>query len=139
MAVIRIKEAEYSYDEVIEFAAGIIGFPELRSAALIPIPDFEPFYWLASLDDETTRFIVLNPREIYPEYSLQTPKEISSVINSVDGIFAIVKISSDWEKTTVNLRAPIILNKELKKGVQLILGDSEYRLYEALPQNSTSC
>ena len=135
MAVIKIQEAEYYYDEVIEFAEGIIGFPEMRRAALVPMPDFEPFYWLASLDDETTRFIVLNPREIFPDYCPQTPKELSSVINTEEGVFVIVKVSSDWTKTTVNLRAPIVLNKELKKGVQLILSDSKYRLHETIPQN----
>lgn len=139
MAVIRIKETEYSYDEVIEFAAGIIGFPNMCRAALIPMPDFAPFYWLASLDDETTRFVVLNPKEIYPDYDPRTPSELSSVIDSERGVFVIVKISSDWKKTTVNLRAPIVLNRKLKKGVQLILSDSEYRLDEKLPKNQTQC
>ena len=134
MPAITIQETEYSYTEIIEFAAGIIGFPEMCRAALVPMPDFEPFYWLASLDDESTRFVVMNPREVFSNYDPQTPAELNSVINSDEGIFVIVKISSDWEKTTVNLRAPIVLNKELKKGVQLILSDSNYRLDEMLPQ-----
>jgi len=134
MPVIKIQETEYSYTDVIEFAAGIIGFPDMRRAALVPMPDFEPFYWLASLDDESTRFIVMNPREVFSDYDPQTPAELESVINSDEGIYVMVKISSDWEKTTVNLRAPIVLNSELKKGVQLILGDSDYRLDEVLPQ-----
>ncbi|NNE97789.1 MAG: flagellar assembly protein FliW [Pyrinomonadaceae bacterium] len=135
MPVIKIQEIEYSYGEAIEFAAGIIGFPEMRRAALVPMPNFEPFFWLASLDIEGTHFIVVDPREVFPDYRPQTPAELESVINSDKGIFVIVKISSNWKKTTVNLRAPIFLNNELKKGAQLILSDSEYRLDEPLPQN----
>jgi len=46
----------------------------------------------------------------------------------------IVKISSDWQKTTVNLRAPILINAESKRGVQMVLSESPYGLSENLPQ-----
>ena len=132
--MITIKEKEYFYEEkdVLSFAEGLIGLPEMRRAVLIPLDEYAPFCWLASVDDEKSRFIVVNPKDIYDDYKPSAPTNFSSEeLNTL----AIVKISSDWTKTTVNLRAPIFINAETKSGVQSILGDNGYNLDESLPLN----
>lgn len=127
--MIIINSKQYAYDEqaVINFTEGLIGLPEMRRAALIPLEEFQPFYWLASLDDEKTRFIVVNPREIFADFKPQD--------HAGQDTLAIVKISSDWEKTTVNLRAPIFFDQQTKRGTQIVLSESDYKLAETLPQN----
>ena len=134
MPTINIKEQEFSYgaDEIINFSEGLIGLPEMRRAVLIPIAEYEPFCWLASMEDEKTRFIVVNPHAIFADYCpfdfvILNEKEMQTLV--------IVQISSDWQKTTVNLRAPIFINTESNRGVQLVLNESPYRLSETLPQN----
>lgn len=132
--MITIKEKEYFYDEtnVFNFAEGLIGMPEMRRAVLIPLDEYEPFCWLASLDDEKTRFIVVNPKKVFDSYE---PKAPAALNQSKLETLAIVKICSDWTQTTVNLRAPIFIDFETKRGVQAILSDSSYKLAENLPQN----
>lgn len=127
--MIKINSKEYAYDEqaIINFSEGLIGFPEMRRAALIPLEEFAPFCWLASLDDEKSRFIVVNPREIYNDFETSENADLNAL--------AIVKISSDWEKTTVNLRAPIFFDTETKRAAQVVLSESSYQLAESLPQN----
>lgn len=130
------KDYYYNESEIINFSEGLIGLPEMRRAALIPMTEFEPFYWLASLDDEKTRFIVVNPQRIFNKYQPGVPKElreISETSISSQTILTIVKISSEWEKTTVNLRAPIFINEETKHGTQCVLNDSSYQLAELIP------
>lgn len=132
MPKVSILGKEYFYDEseIVSFAEGLIGLPEMRRAALIPLPEYAPFCWLASLDDEKNRFIVVNPHTVFSDYHPQIPdSEISTQI-----VLTIVKISSEWEKTTVNLRAPICINAETKSGAQFVLTDSNYKLAEILPQ-----
>lgn len=131
MPNITIKGQDYSYtsSDVINFAEGLVGLPELRRAVLIPLDDCEPFFWLASTDDVRTRFVVVNPHSIFTDYE---PTAFTG--KSAGGeTFVIVKISSDWRKTTVNLRAPIFINDEDRSGVQVVLTDSPYRLSESLP------
>ncbi|MCD9184966.1 MAG: flagellar assembly protein FliW [Pyrinomonadaceae bacterium] len=130
MPKVTIFGKEYSYDEseVVSFSEGLIGLPEMRRAALIPLADYEPFFWLASLDDEKNRFVVVEPQRIFSDYQPEIP-------NSPTMILTIVKISSEWEKTTVNLRAPIFIDEETKRGAQFVLTDSNYELAEAIPQN----
>lgn len=127
--MITINSKEYAYDEkaVINLPEGLIGFPEMRRAALIPLEEFQPFCWLASLDDEKNRFIVVNPREIYRDFETKENADLNAL--------AIVKISSDWEKTTVNLRAPIFFDAQTKRAAQVVLSESNYQLAESLPQN----
>ena len=132
--MITIKDKEYFYDEaeVLNFAEGLIGLPEMRRAVLIPLDEYQPFCWLASLDDEKNRFIVVNPQAIFADYHPSAPSSLNEMELQT---LAIVKISSDWTKTTINLRAPIFIDAQNKRGVQSILTDTSYRLAEALPQN----
>ena len=129
--MITIKNKEYDYDEtqIINFAEGLIGLPEMRRAVLIPVEESEPFCWLASLDDERNRFIVVNPKAIFAGFEPEALHEPD--IESL----AIVKVSSDWRKTTVNLRAPIFVNRKTKRAAQFVLGDSSYSLAERIPEN----
>lgn len=133
--VINQKEYFYNESEIINFAEGLIGMPKLRRAALIPLDEFQPFCWLASIDDEESRFIVVNPNAVFGEYQPQMPEEFVSQIDEETKLetLTIVKISSDWKKTTVNLRAPIFVNRKTKRGVQYILTESNYTLAESLP------
>ncbi len=130
MQKITIKDKEYFYDEreIINFAEGLIGLPEMRRAVLIPMPECEPFCWLASIDDEKNRFIVVNPHEIFADYQPLGAEKIEHART-----FAIVRIASDWTKTTVNLRAPMFINTETKCGAQAVLTESNYQLAETLP------
>jgi flagellar assembly factor FliW len=104
----------------------------MRRAVLIPMNEYLPFCWLASLDDEKNRFVVINPHEVFTDYSPNIPSELSE--NQLQTL-AIVKISSDWEKTTINLRAPIFINIETRKGAQVVLSESKYDLAETLPHD----
>ncbi len=132
MPEISVKNMKYEYQEseVINFTEGLIGFPQMRRAVLIPMNEYLPFCWLASLDDEKNRFVVINPREIFSDYAPNIPSELSETDLQT---LAIVKISSDWEKTTINLRAPIFINAETRKAAQVVLTESDYNLAESLP------
>jgi flagellar assembly factor FliW len=134
MPKISTKNMDYEYDEseIINFTEGLIGLPKMRRAVLIPMNEYLPFCWLASLDDEKNRFVVINPHEVFKDYSPHIPSELSETQLQT---LAIVKISSDWEKTTINLRAPIFINIETRKGAQVVLSESKYDLAATLPHD----
>ena len=134
MPMITIKGKDFSYDEsqIINFAEGLIGLPEMRRAVLISMDEFEPFCWLASIESEKTRFVVVNPHEVFASYEPFEPRVPSDAKLQT---LAIVNISSDWQKTTVNLRAPLVINTETQSGAQLVLSESSYQFAESLIQN----
>lgn len=128
MPKITIKEHQHDYDEndIITFAEGLIGLPQIRRAVVISMNEFEPFCWLAPLDSEETRFVVVDPNAILDGYQPAAAGNVQA--------YAIVTVASDWTKTTINLRAPILVDKETRSGSQQILADSAYHFAEALPQ-----
>jgi len=130
MIKIQNKEFAYNEDDVINFTEGLIGLPELRRAVLISISGMEPFCWLASVEDEANRFIVVNPHLVFDGYE---PMAADAPPVQVRETLSIVKISSDWKKTTVNLRAPIFIDKAQNRGSQFVLTDSNYSLTESFP------
>lgn len=139
MPEIEINGKLYSYNEenVLHFVEGLIGLPNLKQAVLIPLDDYEPFCWLASLNDEQNRFLVVNPSEIFADYNENLSLEISleeKLEKDQTKILAIVKMSSEWQQTTINLRAPIIVNCNTKKAAQLILSNTKFQHSESLPQ-----
>lgn len=133
MPMINIQGTDYSYDEhdVINFNEGLIGFPEMHRAVVIPLADYDPFCWLAALDDDKARFIVVNPAVIFAGYR----PDQETVDESGRQVFSLVKISSDWRRTTVNLRAPILIDSGTRCAAQVILDKSDYGFAEALPNN----
>jgi flagellar assembly factor FliW len=138
MPTININRTDYDYDEseVISFAEGLIGLPQMRRAVLIPLEDFQPFCWMASLDDEKNRFIVVDPQRIYADYEAPLPASLSRDFAAGGReVLAIVTISSDWRKTTVNLRAPLFVDRQHKSGAQIILTESRFGHAEPLPEN----
>lgn len=133
MPTLEINGKEYIFDEsqVIDFTEGLVGLPEVRRAALIPLDEFEPFCWLASIDDEKSRFVVVDPNVIFPDYD---PTESRDIGGPDVEVLTIVKIASDWTNTTVNLRAPIFIETATRRGAQHILSTDRYGLAEAIPQ-----
>ena len=90
----------------------------------------EPFCWLAPLDVDATKFVVVEPIRVFDGYRPET------YYPAADGAetLAIVTIASDWTRTTINLRAPIFIDKETRRGTQRILSESPYHFAEVLPQ-----
>lgn len=139
MSMIDINGRNYRYTDadVLNFIEGLIGLPKMRRAALIPLPEYEPFCWLASLGEDKTRFVVVDPRRIFSDYEPEILKELEKTgagagVEKIR-LFAIVKISSDWRQTTVNLRSPIFFDPATGKAVQTILTESSYKPAESLP------
>jgi flagellar assembly factor FliW len=121
---------------VINFVEGLIGLPFLKNAVLIECADFFPFQWLASTEDESCRFIVVEPGLVFENFDTKGFVEEAAAGTELDPdtvVLSIVNVSSDWEKTTFNLRAPIILNPNTRKAGQVILSNSKFQLAEKLP------
>jgi flagellar assembly factor FliW len=139
MPTICIQGAELNYDDanIITFDEGLIGMPHLKYMVLVEQSDIAPFHWLASLDDARVAFLVVNPALIFPTYSLKLPDHMIRLVSS-DGQsptpLAIVNVADDWTKTTINLKAPLLVASSSMRGTQVPLVEGPYRLEEPLPQ-----
>lgn len=136
MPNITVLKQEIAYDEtsIITFPEGLVGLPRLRRMVLVRRPDLEPFLWLASLDDPSVAFVVVNPRAIFAGY--ETSEDVRQVValpcDEEPALLAIVLVSEEGAQSSVNLRAPLVISPRTMTGRQVVLSGGAYRLDEPL-------
>lgn len=131
-------------EKILEFSEGIFGFEELSKFILLYDGGEEgnPFAWLQAIDDQDVCLPLVNPMLWYPDYSPEVDDDVIECIGELDqsalDIYTVVVIPDKIEKMTTNLRAPIIVNHNTKKAVQVVVNDDEYdirhNLYDQLQQ-----
>jgi len=116
-------------ESAIFFPEGIPGFEELKEFSL----NIEEDTFLARLEATANReiaFFLVRSQLFFPEYLPEvdlSPRETEileiGTSDQVD-VWSIITVhANDLVQSTVNLRAPLILNSRTGKGVQLILNE----------------
>ena len=131
-----LGDIQYDDKEIICFEEGIPGFEDLKDYALINPDNDTVFSYMQSLERQDICFVLLSPFILIPDYDI----EISSItvdklnIDKVEDllIYCIVTIPQNMQDTTVNLKAPIIINSQNRKAVQEILDTDQYSIRHKL-------
>ncbi|MCP2239203.1 flagellar assembly protein FliW [Thermoanaerobacterium thermosaccharolyticum] len=122
----------YNEEDVIYFDDGIPGFEGLKSFILLSVDEYTPFKWLQSLDDTNIAFVIIDPKVVVKDYKVEINEETVKLLDIKDLnhilVFAIVVIPDEIEKMTANLKAPIIINAENNKGMQILLDNDDYMI-----------
>jgi len=125
-----LGEVEIKEEELIVFLDGIPGFEESRRFILLDIPENDFFKVLQDVDQEFISFIVADPWKFMQEYEIDVPDAELLKINirkkEQIAIMNIVTLSDVFEKSTMNLLAPIIMNTENRIGRQYVLNNVSY-------------
>lgn len=135
-------EIEIDEAKVIQFANGIIGFPDLQRFTLIydeENADKRHFSWLQSLDEPGFAMLVVNPQEIVPDYNPFIDDELLKPLGELTQenicVLVTLKVPTDITKMAVNLKAPFVINVDERRAAQLIVEDdysSHYEIYDLL-------
>ncbi len=124
----KLGRVEIDENSIIEFPKGLIGFENCHRFALIKNEDFDPFCWLVSLDGDEISLPLLNPYLVNQDFDSVLSKNIVDYELSESGtqnIFCVVNVNGIQGKFTINLKSPIFVNLEEKKGKQFILDSDE--------------
>lgn len=126
-------EVEIADDKIINFANGIIGFPELKRFALIHDEEKGTnagIRFLQSLDEPGFAMPVMDPLIVKPDYDPQVDDELLAAAGNInpENILVLVTatIPSDLTKMSVNLQGPFIINVEEHKACQIIVENGDY-------------
>jgi flagellar assembly factor FliW len=113
----QFGELEFDDNHVIEFPAGLIGFEQRRKFLIVDDVDTEPFRWLVSLEDAALSFPLLDPGLLLPGYA---PGEATGGSRTV---FVIATLRPAGETSSVNLRAPLVIDNATRSARQVVLDD----------------
>ncbi len=123
----RFGDFEVEPSSVIEIVGGIIGFPTFTKYVLL---DYNPpFSWLHSTENADLAFVVVNAGEFGDNYSFPLPfgdRVIELTERDEVAIVNLVSVRENPAQTTVNMKAPVIVNLTNRKGRQLVLDDHRY-------------
>ncbi len=130
-------------DKIITMEKGMIGFPDLNRFTLIFDEEkgrkSTSIMWLQSMDDTDIAFPVMIPNTVKEDYSPNVNEEIVAPLGELTEentfILVTVTVPKKVEDFSVNLKAPIVINLDTNKGVQLIVEDDypvKYKVYEVL-------
>lgn len=123
-------ELEVRESEALFFQKGIPGFPEEKSFYVLPLSEDGIFLILQSAVSSSIAFVIVNPFHFFKEYdfviedSVQKGLDLAAANNV--SVYSILTVEEPFHKTTANLQAPLIINRENNKGKQVILNDSTY-------------
>lgn len=115
-----------SESDIINFPRGLFAFEDSKRFVLLsPLGDEASPMWLQSADSATPCFIVFKPKELLENYEPEPLDEDLEVIqlDKKDEIevLSLAVIPEDYKKTTINIKSPIIINRNKKIAVQAIL------------------
>jgi flagellar assembly factor FliW len=127
-------EFEYTAEEVYQFEQGLPGFPEEHEFIFIKVEE-SPFTVLHSVKQDLY-FFLIDPFTLFPDYEFTLPDSVIEKLDIRDRnhvlCYSIVVLREPFEDSTANLVAPVIINTENRKGVQLVLENSGYSVRQPL-------
>ncbi len=129
----KLGEIEVNEGKVLLFERGIPGFEHLRRFTIVELEQTKPFCWLASLEDPMVALPIVNPWLVRVDYSFELSeadrKELKLENTEDVEVWAIVTIPRNApNEATVNLLAPIVVNRKKNLAKQLLLEGSDYKL-----------
>lgn len=136
----RFGEVEVNERLLFDFELPIIGYNNLKKYVLIEHDEESCFKWLQSVDNAEIAFPVTVASYFNIDYVFEISDENAEKIdlkNSEDLlVLNIVSIpANNPQNTTINLRAPIIINTANLLAMQIILPDDSLQIRQPLFKN----
>jgi flagellar assembly factor FliW len=132
----RFGKVEIAENDLIRFDEGILGFADLHEFVILDDPSDDIFAWLQSCNDPAIAFPVLEPELIMNQYAITLAKsdlEALKMQNMNQSCqFSIITIPDDPSQMTANMKAPVVINKELRIAKQCVLQDNHLAIREPI-------
>ena len=115
--------------DVVTLAEGLPGFESCSRFFLLTSPTLHPLTCLQGLDEARPAFLAIDPRLVDARYRCRLDdlqlRRLGASTDTTLLWLAIVRVT-ECDGSTVNLRAPLVIDPEGMRGVQLLAGHDEY-------------
>ncbi|GAB1694675.1 flagellar assembly protein FliW [Krasilnikovia sp. M28-CT-15] len=122
---------------IIEMASPMAGFPAHRQFVLVRLNDDGLLYAFTSVQDPSLRFLVAPPEPFFPDYAPEIENDTLAALNNTDPdrLLVMVVITAGTEETTANLMAPILVDRDSRRAMQVILQGSKMPVRAVMRRN----
>ncbi|NYF23924.1 flagellar assembly protein FliW [Sporosarcina sp. JAI121] len=130
---------EVSESEVLTFENGLPGFEDEKNFVLLSIEGNEVYQILQSINSKEVGFVTANPYLFTDDYTIDLDESTVESLNIESEediiVLTIVTVKEPFNASTVNLKAPVIINTKSKKAKQCILENMEYPIRYSIETN----
>lgn len=117
----RFGPVEIDDSKIIDFPEGMPGFASLKRYILMDYKDTE-LKWLQSVDDPAVAFIVCLPGTYAPGFEAPVDDAAARFLGleKKEDLVVLLILRVEAGKVIVNIRAPLLFNAVLMRGMQLV-------------------
>jgi flagellar assembly factor FliW len=132
----KLGDVPYSPEDVVRFPAGVPGFEHLQEFLVVTREECAPFVFLAALADPEVALPLL-PLAYAASAGGGVPVDVRAALEDEArgggtlACYTVVSIGPDAREVIVNLRAPVVIDLDARRGSQVIVPD------ETLPLSTT--
>lgn len=136
-------EINLAEEKILEFDNGIMGFEEYTKYTILYDSEEEEkgnIMWFQSVEEPALALPVINPLYVKADYDPEVSEELLQPLGEINEenlcILLTLTVPKDVKHTTANLKAPLIVNADTRKGCQAIVENADYEVkynvYEAI-------
>jgi flagellar assembly factor FliW len=124
----RFGTVDIAEDRVITFPKGLLGFQDHHRFCLLQPNDDACFFWLQCLDDPSLAFVVTDPVQFFPDYSVPVRNEQMEElkIKNIEDSQVLVIVNKVGATLTGNLQGPLVVNVAHRVGEQFVLAEKKW-------------
>lgn len=114
---------EIEKEKIYHFVQPLFGFEQYRDFVVLHDEEIgESIVWLQSVEEPELCFIMMDPSAVTEGYSPKLPPEFDSLLGAGDCFcWVVAVVPENFRASTVNLKSPVFLNPNNKRGAQIIL------------------
>lgn len=141
-------DIEMGEEKIITFEQGLFGFEEYKRYTIlydVEAGEEHTFSWLQSVECKELALPVVNPLTILDDYNPIINDELLGGIGDITDenlvVLLTMTVPQDLTKMTSNLKAPIIINADTRKGAQIVVENQDYEIrynvYDAIQKKKS--
>lgn len=129
-----LGEVEIQEKEIVKFENGLPGFEDTKEYIVLPIEKDSPFALLQAIKEKEIGFVLAFPFAFKADYAFdisdEEKQDLKTELVEDLAVYSIVTLKDNFQDSTLNLLAPVVLNIKERRGKQLVLQDSvQYPLH----------
>lgn len=127
-------EVDLPEEKILTFDRGIIGLPDYKRYTILYDCEKEGtnISWLQSVEEPTLALPVIKPWLVKEDYNPIVEDELLNSLGELTEenlvVLLTMTVPSDVKEMTVNLKAPIVINADSRKGTQVIVENQDYEV-----------
>jgi flagellar assembly factor FliW len=139
-------DVEMDESKIIHFEDGLFGFEKYKDYTILYDSDkgSDPlFSWLQCTTEKELAFPIVNPFKVKQDYNPTVEDGLLEKIGEFGEedmvVMVLATVPQDVQKTSVNLKAPLIINVGTRKGIQVVAENGDYPIKYYIIEEGSAC